>query len=171
MDIRNNVDLKPFNSFGVTARAKYFTEITDWHQLVSLISNDHYRRLPWLIIGAGSNILFTGNFSGLVLKMAIKGISLCAEDEDYCWIRAGAGEAWDNLVQFAVNRDYGGLENLAAIPGSVGAAPVQNIGAYGVEIKDVLSRVEAVSLETGNLQIFQIADCRLPTVTAFSKTS
>ena len=161
MDIHSDVSLKPFNSFGVVARARYFVEITTENQLAALIDNGYYRQLPWLVLGAGTNILFTGDFAGLILKMAIKGISVCGEDENYSWLRAGAGESWDDLVQFAAVHNYSGLENLAAIPGSVGAAPVQNIGAYGVEVKDVLVGVEIIWLTTGQRQILTAADCCL----------
>jgi UDP-N-acetylmuramate dehydrogenase len=112
------------------------------------------------VLGGGSNILFTGDFDGLILRPVITGIEITGETDGEVWVRAGAGENWDNFVKYCVDNGYGGTENLSLIPGTVGASPVQNIGAYGVEIKDIVERVEAVRLEDGRQVSLNTAECR-----------
>jgi UDP-N-acetylmuramate dehydrogenase len=110
-------------------------------------------------LGGGSNILFTRDIDALVIKIAIKGIDLIREDEDFVWLHAGAGEKWHDFVMYCVANDYAGVENLSLIPGTIGAAPMQNIGAYGVEIKDVVETVEAISVETAEMRTFSNEEC------------
>ena len=134
ISIQHNISLKSFNTFGMDVKAAAFTEITSEEQLPALLKLVNTYNGPVLFLGGGSNLLFTGDFNGLVVHIATKGIEVVDEDEDYVYVRGKAGENWNDFVQFCVTRNYGGLENLSLIPGNVGSAPIQNIGAYGVEI-------------------------------------
>lgn len=156
--VQENADLTAYNTFGVKARARYFTEITDTAQLESLFKFDTYVKLPLLVLGGGSNMLFTRDFEGLVLKIALDGISGEKKGEDI-FVTAGAGEKWHNLVMYCVNRGYAGIENLSLIPGSAGASPIQNIGAYGVELKDVFHSLKAFEIDTGKIRTFNKTEC------------
>lgn len=160
LSIKQNTSLKLLNTFGIEAQAQYFAFVHTPQQLIELISNNKLRGLPKLILGDGSNVLFTKNYQGLVIKNAIKGISLLKEDDQYAWVEVGAGENWHDFVMYCVNKGYGGLENLSLIPGTVGAAPIQNIGAYGVELKDCFFQLEAVSLRDGSIHIFTHQQCQ-----------
>ena len=153
MQIQHNVSLKSYNSFGIDVLAKSFASFSSFHQLEELIQPST------LILGGGSNILFTKNFDGLVLKNELKGIALLKEDEEYYYVKAAAGEAWQDLVLYCINNNYAGLENLSLIPGNVGASPMQNIGAYGVELKDVFYSLEAYHVHDKVIQTFTINDC------------
>ena len=137
--IQDNINLQPYNTFGLSAQAKKFAPFTTRTELEALLTSYKATNDELLVLGGGSNILLTQDFDGWVLKNEIKGIEIIAEDENYAYLKAGAGETWHNFVMEAIERDLGGIENLSLIPGSVGAAPMQNIGAYGVEIKDVLT--------------------------------
>jgi UDP-N-acetylmuramate dehydrogenase len=147
MDIHYNVSLQPYNSFGVKVCAEAFAvanTLDDLHTaLHAVYTAQDFQRL--LVLGSGSNILFTGDVAGLVLKNNLRGITLYDETPDWVTIDVGAGERWDDLVQHCVSKGWGGIENLSMIPGTVGAAPVQNIGAYGVELKDVLVSVQGLA--------------------------
>jgi UDP-N-acetylmuramate dehydrogenase len=160
MLIRNYVSLRSFNTFGVEASARYYTELDDLSQLYQLLNHEIFCTQPRLILGGGSNVLFVSDFEGLVVRVLLKGISVEAEDEHHVYLKAMAGENWDDFVTYCVGKNYGGLENLTMIPGNVGASPMQNIGAYGVEIKDTFNSLEAVEIETGILYTFNHADCR-----------
>ncbi len=160
LNIRENVSLKPYNTFGLQAQAGYFTEIAHPEDLKALLSDPFYGRLPRLFLGGGSNILLTGDFRGIVAKIMIKGIEVVSEAEDRVLVRAGAGEVWHDLVMYCVERGWAGIENLSLIPGTVGAAPMQNIGAYGVEVKDVFESLEAFNLETLQTETFSLERCR-----------
>lgn len=143
-----NYSLKKHNSFGIDARAKYFFEFTDPVDLhIFLTENRSWQEDKLLVLGEGSNILFLDDFDGLVLHPKIPGIKTVNEDRNHYWIEVGAGENWDELVDFAVNYDFGGIENLSFIPGKVGAAPVQNIGAYGQEVGNVVEKVIGYDME------------------------
>ena len=159
MIIQENVDLRPYNTFGIQASSKYFTSLESAQDIDELLSLPSGKLKNHLILGGGSNMLFTGNFEGLVARMAFKGIRLVDESSDYVTLYAGAGENWHGLVMHCVNNNYGGIENLSLIPGTAGAAPMQNIGAYGVEIKDVITSVEAVNKHTGVSKTFSHAEC------------
>ncbi len=160
MTIKENISLKPYNTFGISANARYFCEVESVDELQSLISSEIFQSQPHLILGEGANILFTKDFEGLVVKPAIKGIELVRETDDEVFVKAYAGELWNDLVLFCCEKKWNGLENLAYIPSSVGAAPIQNIGAYGKEIKDVLYSLEALNLETQKIETFSHADCK-----------
>jgi UDP-N-acetylmuramate dehydrogenase len=121
------------------------------------------------ILGGGSNVLFTRNVDALVIHPVIKGIEKIKEDEEHVWLKVGGGEVWHDFVMYCVENNYGGIENLSLIPGTVGAAPMQNIGAYGVEIKDVIESVEGVSIQNGQKRIFQKKNVSLVIVKAFLK--
>ena len=139
--------LKNHNTFGVEAFARYFFEFTEKADLVTFLSsNESWRESDILILGGGSNILFTNDFEGLILHPNIPGIKVIKEDKQNVWVEAGCGEDWDSFVGFCVESGYGGIENLSLIPGTVGAAPVQNIGAYGQEVADVTELVRGYDL-------------------------
>ena len=142
-----NHSLKQHNTFGIDARTKYFFEFTDLEDLsIFLNSNKSIREEKILIIGEGSNILFLSDFDGLVIRPNLPGIQVVKEDRQNIWLEVGAGGVWDEFVQYAVDNQLGGIENLSLIPGSVGAAPVQNIGAYGQEVGNVVEKVKGFDL-------------------------
>lgn len=159
-DIRENFSLHQFNTFHLEAKARYFTEIDGIEQLRDLISSDKIRQLPSLFLGGGSNLLFTGNFNGIVVHLVNKGSEIVEHLQDSVLIKVAAGENWHNFVTYCVNQAFGGIENLSLIPGNVGSCPIQNIGAYGVEVKDCIHSVEAVDVSTGELRIFKREECR-----------
>lgn len=160
MTIQENHSLKDYNTFGLDVQARYFAEITSIEDIQELIGNADYNTLPWLILGGGSNVLFTQDFGGLVVKNSLRGIEVVLEDDQHVWLKASAGEVWHQLVMHTVERGWGGIENLSLIPGLVGAAPMQNIGAYGVELEQVFESLEAVNLKTGELRSFSKEECR-----------
>ncbi len=154
-----NASLKDYNTFGIDATCKALCRFSDAGDLISILKNDEFKSLPRLILGGGSNVLLSGDFDGLVLKNEIKGVELI-ETTDYEYIvRAGAGENWHHFVLKCIDEGWAGLENLSLIPGNVGASPMQNIGAYGVEIKDRFQELEALNLETLEVETFRADDC------------
>ncbi|WP_423148921.1 UDP-N-acetylmuramate dehydrogenase [Rubrolithibacter danxiaensis] len=157
--ILENFSLRSLNTFGVEAHARWFTEINSEDDLKELFSDEKWRSVKRLVLGGGSNMLFTQDFDGLVIKISINGIKSEVAEKDV-FVTAGAGVVWNELVKYCVERDFAGLENLSLIPGSVGASPVQNIGAYGVELKDVLYSCRAFEIETGEIRVFNNADCK-----------
>lgn len=159
ISIQHNTSLKPFNTFGMDVKAAAFTEITSEDQLPALLKFVNTYNGPVLFLGGGSNLLFTRDFDGLVVHIATRGIEIVDEDEDYVYVRGKAGENWNDFVQFCVKRNYGGLENLSLIPGNVGSAPIQNIGAYGVEIKDTFYMLDAVAVRSGEFREFFSDEC------------
>lgn len=160
LTIQSNVSLKSYNTFGIDITTRYLVEVDNDQDIQTLLQLPDIQSLPKLILGGGSNLLLTQDFNGLVIKINIKGIETIKENQDYVWLRAGAGESWHEFVMYCVERGLGGIENLSLIPGTVGAAPMQNIGAYGVEIKDTFDRLEAVDIATGVKRIFTNTDCR-----------
>lgn len=156
--LQEHISLKPYNTFGIDVNANYFAEIFNPEQLNELKD----KLVTWqdnlLIIGGGSNLLFTEDFKGLVLKISIGGISY-ERKGDHVIVTAGAGVVWNDLVNYAVENGFSGIENLSLIPGTAGASPIQNIGAYGVELKDVFESCTAYEIATGELKEFQRADC------------
>ena len=160
MKIQENISLKPFTTFGIDKKAKFFTTVTTLDELKSALLLVKEKQLPVFILGGGSNILLTRDIEGLVIKLEIKGINLVKEDEDQLWVEVGAGEMWHELVMHCIAKDWAGLENLSLIPGTVGASPMQNIGAYGVEIKDVFDSLMAMNRETLEMQFFDAEACR-----------
>jgi UDP-N-acetylmuramate dehydrogenase len=154
MQFAVNVDLKPYNTFGLAATAQYFSKLSSVEELSNL-NND----TPVLVLGGGSNLLFRDNIDGFVVKNEIMGIDLIREDADHVYVRAGAGENWHGFVEHCIAKGWCGVENLALIPGCIGASPMQNIGAYGVEIKDVFHSLEAWHLQDKELHSFSLEDC------------
>jgi UDP-N-acetylmuramate dehydrogenase len=157
--IQQNIDLYAFNTFGIRAVTQYFSAIDSPDQLQLLLQAPECQALPKLVLGGGSNILFTQDYAGLVVKNEIRGIQCIGEDEEHVFLKVGAGENWHELVLYCIANNYAGIENLSLIPGTVGAAPIQNIGAYGVELKDVFHELEAVNY-TGTLKTFTNTECR-----------
>ncbi len=157
--IEENVNLKPYNTFGIEAQARYFCKISTEEQLEELLSSEVYKNKRHLILGGGSNILFTKDFDGLIIKVDLKGIQQQNETENTIDIHVKSGEVWHNLVLYCVQHNLGGIENLSLIPGTLGAAPIQNIGAYGVEVKEVIKKVDAINLLTGKRKSFTNAEC------------
>ena len=159
--MKTNVNLKPYNSFGFDAVAKYFVEINKAYELHTLITSGDLKLHKTLILSGGNNILFQEDvFDGLVVHVNTKGIEILQEDENNVIVRAQAGEDWPDFVQFCVYKGWHGLENLAHIPGKVGAAPVQNIGAYGMELKDCFLQCETTEMTTGEVKVFNKKECR-----------
>lgn len=156
--IRENVDLKPYNTFGIHAIAKKFASFSSVDELSQLFQQE--KSMDFLILGGGSNVLLTRDFDGIVLKNDIKGIRIIKEDDDHVFIQAGAGEVWHEFVLKVIEMGYSGIENLSLIPGSVGASPMQNIGAYGVEIKDVFDSLEAYNIEEDRVDVFDKESCQ-----------
>lgn len=144
--IKNNFSLKSFNSFGIEVTASLFANPQTAEELLETLQSYDVSKLPFMVVGEGSNLLFTGDFEGLILHPEIKGIDLIDENEEEVIVSVGAGENWDNWVKYCVENAWYGLENLSLIPGSVGSAPVQNIGAYGVELKDRMEYLDAFDL-------------------------
>ena len=164
MQIQENISLKSYNTFGIDVKARFFSNFSNAEELSELLTPDSRlptpgSRLPTLILGGGSNILFTKNYDGLVLKNEIKGIQELHEDNEYVYVKVGAGENWHQFVLHCINHNWGGVENLSLIPGNVGAAPIQNIGAYGVELKEVFYNLEAFSLSEKKIFRFTLNDC------------
>ncbi|MEO7265834.1 MAG: UDP-N-acetylmuramate dehydrogenase [Ferruginibacter sp.] len=153
------VSLKPFNTFGINAFAKYFAEFNNAESLGELLSSEIATTEKLFILGGGSNILFTKNFDGLVLKNDIKGILKIDEDESHVYIKAGAGESWHGFVEYCLANNYAGIENLSLIPGSTGASPMQNIGAYGVELKDIFHCLDAFHIKDKTIVAFDNKSC------------
>ena len=158
-NILNNYSLKNHNTFGVAAKAKYFASFSSEDQLVELLKDNICKTEPLFILGGGSNILLTQDFDGLVLANNIKGIEIITEDEKSTSIAVGAGEIWHDFVLWSIQKNLSGIENLALIPGLVGASPMQNIGAYGVEVKDVITKVSYIEIESGNQKSFTNSEC------------
>ncbi|MCS6967729.1 MAG: UDP-N-acetylmuramate dehydrogenase [Cytophagales bacterium] len=155
-----NYSLKSLNTFGVEAKARYFMEVSSLEALRAVLQLPEVKNLPLLVLGEGSNVLFTRHFEGLVLKINLKGIKFLGKDSQFYYIQAAAGENWHQFVQTCLANHWAGVENLSLIPGTVGAAPVQNIGAYGVELKDVFYQLEAVDITSGKLCVFSKQDCQ-----------
>jgi len=157
VNILQNISLKPYNTFGITARARYFIEINSEEELREALILKGYP--PAFVLSGGSNVLLTGDLNTLVLHINIKGIGIVREDDSQVVIKVMAGENWHQLVLWTLEQDYGGLENLSLIPGNTGTAPIQNIGAYGVEIKDVFESCTAMEVNSGMLKTFSAAEC------------
>ncbi len=159
MQILNNVDLTPFNTFGLSVIAKYFYKLVNKNDLPALAETAIFQDNSVLSLGGGSNIIFTQDYSGLVIHLVNKGIHITEESDDFVTIEVQAGEIWHDFVQWSLAQGFSGLENLSLIPGSVGAVPVQNIGAYGVEVKDSIESVECFDREKNRFVFFDQASC------------
>jgi UDP-N-acetylmuramate dehydrogenase len=156
--MEHNYSLQPFNTFGIDVKAKHFARFSNTIELQNQLNTFPQEEL--LILGGGSNMLFTQDFNGLVLRNEIKGIDLLEQNDNHVFIKAGAGENWHSFVQYCIAHNWAGLENLSLIPGSVGASPMQNIGAYGVEIKDVFHELSAYHIESGEIHKFNKEQCQ-----------
>ena len=161
MKIQENISLKNYNTFGVEAKAHYFVEVHDLHELKYATEFAKINHIKILFLGGGSNLLFTQDFDGLVIKLNLKGISEEILDENHVLVSAKAGENWHEFVLYTLSKNYGGLENLSLIPGNVGTCPIQNIGAYGTEIKDHFVSCKALNLETSEIEELSLEDCKL----------
>jgi UDP-N-acetylmuramate dehydrogenase len=159
LQIQENVSLKNFNTFGIDAAARYFVEIAHEDDLVELFADPQWQQTERLVIGGGSNLLLVNDFNGLVIRMNIRGIEHRISHNDV-FVDAGGGEVWNDLVNYCVAHEYAGIENLSLIPGSVGASPIQNIGAYGVELKDVFTSCRAFEIATSTFKTFTKDDCK-----------
>ena len=161
MKIEKNISLKNLNTFGVDVKSKYFVEIFSEEELKQVLNSEKFSNQEKLILGGGSNILFTKNFKGLVIKNSISGIKILKDDNNSVIVEAGAGVIWDELVQYSVNKNYGGIENLSYIPGTVGAAPIQNIGAYGQELEETFFELTGIYIDSCKTKIFNKYECSL----------
>ncbi|WP_113654361.1 UDP-N-acetylmuramate dehydrogenase [Pedobacter namyangjuensis] len=157
--LKQNVSLKPYNTFGIDVKANFFADIYSVDDLMKLFTNSAIEGKKLLILGGGSNMLFTEDFDGVVVKLSIPGINYTTQGDEII-VTAGAGVVWNDLVTFCVNNGFAGLENLTLIPGTVGASPIQNIGAYGVELKDVFLSCEAFEIATLKTKMFSFEDCK-----------
>ncbi|CAH0280658.1 UDP-N-acetylmuramate dehydrogenase [Chryseobacterium sp. Bi04] len=158
--MQENFSLQPYNTFGVDANAKYFTEVSNIEELKEALSYSKSQSLPLLFLGGGSNILLTKDFDGLAVKLNLKGISEENFSDREILVTAKAGENWHEFVMYCLHKNYGGLENLSLIPGNVGTSPMQNIGAYGTEIKDVFVSCKVLDLEDLEVKTFNLEQCR-----------
>ncbi|WP_435416157.1 UDP-N-acetylmuramate dehydrogenase [Polaribacter aestuariivivens] len=156
MNIQQNISLKNYNTFGISVNAKRFVSITSYYDLEQLLKVEK----NLFLISGGSNMLLTKDIEKLVVHIDIKGISIDNEDDNFVYITVNAGENWHDFVLFCIAENYGGIENLSLIPGNVGTCPIQNIGAYGVEVKDTITKVEAIEIETGKRITFSNEECQ-----------
>lgn len=158
MEIKKDFSLKTYNTFGIDAKAKFFTAVATVEELREILKRDEFP--DKFILGGGSNMLLTTNINALVVHIAIKGKTVISEDEAHILLKVMGGENWHELVLWTIAHGYGGLENMSLIPGNTGTAPIQNIGAYGVELKDSFVSCEAMYRETGELKTFSKTDCK-----------
>lgn len=159
MNLLQNISLKPYNTFSINASARFFSGFSSMDDLKELLLFQEQQKLESLVLGGGSNVLLTKDVDGIVLKNELKGIQLVKEDAHHYYVKAAAGENWHRFVMHCIENDYAGLENLSLIPGNVGASPMQNIGAYGVEIKDVFESLEAFHIKDHSIRTFSANDC------------
>jgi len=169
MKLLQNYSLKNLNTFGVDVSSKYFAEIFSELEIEELFNDNLIKSQKKLILGGGSNILFTKDFEGMIIKTSISGINIVEESENEVIIESGAGTIWDDLVAFCVEKNFGGIENLTSIPGSVGAAPIQNIGAYGQELSDTFLTLEGLLIENGEKKTFKKDECKFSYRTSIFK--
>lgn len=160
MLLLQNHSLKNLNTFGVDVKAKLFAEVFSEGELIKLLADEKLKNERKFILGGGSNILFTKDFEGMIIKVSILGINVLEEDNDSVLIEAGAGVIWDELVKFCVEKYFGGIENLTLIPGTVGAAPIQNIGAYAQELADTFVSLNGIFVKSGERKTFSKSECR-----------
>lgn len=159
ISIHKNADLSNANTFGIKAKAREFVQFNSEDAIVEYVTNHPIKDSRFMVLGGGSNILLTGDFDGIMLSANLTETTLLKEDDDYVWLKSGAGVVWHDLVNYCLSHNYGGIENLSLIPGKNGAAPIQNIGAYGVELKDVFVELNAVDLFDGTRHTFTHSDC------------
>lgn len=159
-EIKENISLKNYNTFGIDVKSRFFAECSSVKELSDFLDIYQKQQLPLMILGGGSNILFTKDFDGYILRPFIKGIEVIEETSEEIKVRVGAGEDWDEFVGYCVEKNWGGVENLSLIPGNVGTSPIQNIGAYGVEVKDVITDVETLEIATLKIHRFNNPECK-----------
>ncbi len=159
LQLQEHVSLKPYNTFGVDVAARWFAQAHDDDEVRASIAVAAEKGLSLMVVGGGSNLLLTRDIDALVLRMASRGIRVLDDDGERVVVEAEAGEVWNDFVRWTLSQGFGGLENLSLIPGTVGAAPMQNIGAYGVEIKDVFAGLTALDRQSGELCEFGLEDC------------
>lgn len=160
MNIIENYSLKKENTFGIDSVALYYVEVYSDSDIMELLATEHFQGMQKVVLGGGSNMLFTKRFDGVILKNNLKGITIEKEDDEHVYVKVGAGENWHHFVLYCIDHGYAGIENLSLIPGNIGAAPMQNIGAYGVELKDVFHELEAMNLETLIPRTFSNEECK-----------
>jgi UDP-N-acetylmuramate dehydrogenase len=160
MEIKENYPLKSLNTFAIDIKSKFYAAPSSIVELTELLSISIYKPLKKLIIGGGSNLLFTKDFDGMVIHPILKEKTIIEKSAEYIIVKAGAGENWDEFVQWTVENSIAGIENLSLIPGTIGACPVQNIGAYGVEVGDLIEKVEAIEIESGTIREFANNECK-----------
>ena len=169
MQIQEHINLKPYNTFGVNAFAKFFAEVNTVDELHEVLKDPRFP--DKFILGGGSNMLLTKDIDALVIHINLKGIDVIKETENTVLLKAKAGENWHEFVLYCLENDFGGIENLSLIPGNVGTAPIQNIGAYGVELKDVFHTCEALNIHTGQLKTFDLSACHFDYRSSIFKTT
>ncbi|HOY30331.1 MAG TPA: UDP-N-acetylmuramate dehydrogenase [Bacteroidales bacterium] len=160
MQVHENFCLKKFNTFGIDAYTRWFAEISLQNDYDELLRFYHEQKIPLLPLGGGSNLLFTENFDGIIAKISTRGITIISEDDRSTIVDAAAGEPWEHLIAFCITNELYGLENLSGIPGQVGSSPIQNIGAYGVEVKNCISEVYAINIDDGSRSKFSDRECQ-----------
>ena len=170
MEITKNASLKDLNTFGVSANAKYFSTISYLNDIEDLFEWKRHNNLPVLLLGGGSNLLFKSDYQGLVTKVGLLGKDIAEEDDEAVYVSAAGGENWHDFVRWTIENGFAGLENLSLIPGNVGAAPIQNIGAYGVELADTFHSLQTVNLENGDIQQFDKSHCQFGYRESFFKS-
>lgn len=167
MSLQENISLRSHNTFGIDVKTKKLATVKNVNELKNILSNN---LLPLCILGGGSNILFTKDFDGLIIKNELKGIQLINENDTEIYLKVASGEVWHEFVLFCIENNYCGIENLSLIPGSVGASPMQNIGAYGVEVKDFITEVEEMHLKSLKITYFSTNDCEFDYRSSIFKT-
>jgi UDP-N-acetylmuramate dehydrogenase len=170
MLISEDFCLKTFTTFGVEVRTRRFIVVSSKTDLEELFEEGYLKERPRMVLGGGSNLLFTGHYPGLILSSQMRGKETVKETADEVWIKVNSGEYWPTFVDDVVEKGYGGVENLCLIPGKVGAAPIQNIGAYGVEVKDVIESLEAFDLDSGEIRTFRNEECNFGYRSSIFKT-
>ncbi len=160
MQFLTDTSLKRFHTFGIECNAKYIVNIDSYSELINFLKTEWEKYPVKMILGGGSNVLFTEDYPGLILRLQIKGFEMLEENQEEVIIKAMCGESWDEFVNYCVENGFGGLENLSQIPGNIGSCPIQNIGAYGVEVKETIQWVECIEIDTLKQVIFKNVDCR-----------
>jgi UDP-N-acetylmuramate dehydrogenase len=171
LKIQTDISLLKFNTFGINVTSKYFIEVNSENDLREIIVEPKLLKEKKLVLGGGSNILFTRDFEGAILKNNILGLEIVSESTDEILVKAGAGENWHQFVISCIEKGYGGLENLSLIPGNVGASPMQNIGAYGVEVKDCVEEVTFLDMSTGENEVLKAHECKFAYRSSIFKTT
>jgi UDP-N-acetylmuramate dehydrogenase len=155
-----NKSLKKYNTFGLDVTADYFTSIHSIEDLIHVLQDKQYATMPKMFLGGGSNVLLTKDYRGLIIHNCLNGIEVVKRDDAFVYVKAASGEGWHDFVLYCIDKGFGGVENMSLIPGSVGAGPMQNIGAYGVEMKDVFYELEALNLSSLQVEKFSNIDCK-----------